>query len=70
MQMFLFIPDDECDQPVQIKRKDKIKVIVEQEKEVAATYGEYCKSIKLDKNLNIILNDNLREKLIELISAV
>ena len=28
--------------PFKQSKKDKIKVIVEQEKEVAPTYGEYC----------------------------
>ena len=40
--MLLFIPDDALDKLVQIKQKDKIKVIVEQQKEVGSTYGAYC----------------------------
>ena len=40
--MLLFLPDDEPDQPVQTKQKDKIKVIIEQENELVPTYGAYC----------------------------
>ncbi len=40
--MLLFISDDEYDQSVQTKQKDRIKVIVEQQNEGAATYGDYC----------------------------
>ena len=40
--MLPFLCDDEYGQSVQTKQKDKIKVIVEQQKEVGSTCGASC----------------------------